>query len=485
MHLIYSSNEVKSAENAAIAKGDRSISMISRAARALLDYIYEQKDIDCSSVLILAGRGNNGADGILLGKMLLENGSAVAFYRLSGERFSQENLYFSENVSFLSALPEDLSTFTLIVDALYGIGFHGELKADEAQIIKRINDGGVPVLSVDIPSGVSADDGTFQTAIAATHTCALNCYKPGHFIYPGAACCGKTVLLDTDIPINDKATITALTTDDLKALPVRPTRSNKGTFGRVAVVAGSYGMAGAAYFAAKAALLSGAGLVEIYTPEENRVILQTLLPEAVLRIYTAETDPVDLLSDLSRCSSLVIGPGLGQSSYAARLIKVILNTLTIPAVVDADGLNLCCGSALLRGYKGPLVITPHPAEASRLLDCSTNEVTGKILDGAGRLSKTYQCTALLKDAHTVIASDEGVYLNLSGNNGMATGGCGDVLSGIIGALLAIGLPCLDAAAFGAFIHGLAGDEASKKHGKRSVTASRVLDNIEEILKDLD
>ena len=486
MRLIYHPNDVKKAEKEAILSGDDSLKMIGRAAHALLDFIYETAEIDCSRVLIVAGKGNNGADGLLLGALLASNGSSVTFYKGNDCSCSEENLYFSKDLEIASTLPCDLERYTLIVDALYGIGFHGCPQKEEEMLIERLNASGVQILSVDLPSGVDGATGVVEgAAVKATYTCALNCYKIGHLAFPGAEHCGKLVLLMAGIPMPDRSRISALTENDLLKLPKRPVRTNKGSFGKVAVVAGSYGMAGAAYFAAKAALLSGAGLVEIYTPEENRVILHTLLPEAILHIYGKKGTQEVLLEAVGRCSSMILGPGLGKSEEARNLVSLLLKNLSIPAIVDADGLNLSANTDLLQNYRGPLAITPHPGEAARLLRKELKEITENPLESCKLLSEKYGCTVLLKDAHTLILTEERLNINLSGNNGMATAGSGDVLSGIVGALLAQGLDVHDAACFGAFIHGLAGDHAAKKHGKRSVTASRVLENIEETLKHLD
>lgn len=480
MRDIYHPNAVKNGEINAISKGDQATLMITRAATAILEYINETPEIDTSSVLILAGKGNNGADGILLGKMLLELGCDVSFYKSNASQISKENAYFSHGVSFLNTPPTDFRPFTLIIDALFGIGFHGSMKEEDKELVIAVNNSKKTILSIDIPSGVNSANGSFEVAVKADYTCALNCYKPGHFLFPGAEQCGKITLLQVNIPLIDQPFMRALEETDLQKLPKRPIRSNKGTFGKIAIVAGSFGMAGAAYFAAKAALLSGCGLVKIYTHKENRIILQTILPEAILSCYDEETNLTDLSREIALFDAMVLGPGLGMSDLSKALATSLLSNLSIPAVVDADGLNLCVGTNLLQNYKGSLIITPHPGEAARLLGCSVDKITENILENALTLSKKYACTALLKDAHTVIASQNEVYVNLSGNNGMATAGSGDILTGIIASLLAVGISPFQSGAYGAFIHGCAGDCSSKKHGTRSTTASRILDHIEEV-----
>ena len=484
MIRFYHPKDVKNTELKAIACGDPSIEMIKRAANAILDHIIET-DIAHDRVLIVAGKGNNGADGLYLGILLKDLGAHVDFYKANMAQGSDENLFFSKGPTFLKAFPEDLSSYSLIVDALYGIGFRGEPAPDDALLIQKINASPVAVLSVDLPSGVNGATGSATLAVNATYTCALNCLKAGHLIYPGAGHCGTISLLDCGIPLPVQAQGVALSEEDLHTMSKRSARSHKGSYGKIGIVAGCSGMAGAAYLSACAAYFTGAGLVEIFTPEENRTVLQTLLPEAILYCYNEHTSMDGLLKELATCDAAVIGPGMGKSETSKTLVYTVLASLSLPCVIDADALNLCCQTEYIQNYKGDAVITPHPAEAARLLSCSVKDVLNDPLSCVRELSKKFDCTAVLKDAHTLIATGEELCVNLSGNNGMATGGCGDVLTGIIAALLVCEKEPHRAASLGVYIHGLAGDEASKKHGKRSMTASRVLESIEDVLRDVD
>ncbi len=484
MIRFYHPKDVKATELDAIMRGDSSIEMIKRAANAILDHIIEA-NIAHDRVLVIAGKGNNGADGLYLGRILRELGAHVDFYKTSNKQGSEENLFFSKELSFLKTFPKNLSTYSLIIDALYGIGFHGVPATDDALLIKSINESSTAVLSIDLPSGVDGSTGAAILAVNATYTCALNSLKAGHLIYPGAHHCGILSLLDCRIPLPCQAQGTVLTTEDLYTLNTRPARSHKGTFGKIGIVAGCDGMAGAAYLSACAAYFTGAGLVEIFTTEENRVVLQTLLPEAILHCYNEHTPTDALLEELKTCDAAVIGPGLGKSKTSQNLVFAILSSLTLPCVIDADGLNLCCQTEFIQNYRGQAIITPHPAEAARLLSFSVQEILNDPLFCVRELSKQFNCTAVLKDAHTLISTDENLCINLSGNNGMATGGCGDVLTGIIAALLVSEKDTHRAASLGVYIHGLSGDAASKKHGKRSVTASRVLESIEDVLKEVN
>ena len=268
---------------------------------------------------------------------------------------------------------------------------------------------------------------------------------------------------------------------DIPAL-ARKTRSNKGDYGCVGVLAGSKNMAGACYLAAKAAYSCGAGLVKMISPECNRTILQTLLPEAVLYTYDESTPVKDILAALRSCTTAVVGPGLGKSEQARQIVQAVLSHASLPLVLDADGLNLCVHTDFIQNYGATLVITPHMGEAARLLDMTVKEALATPEITLQALRDKYKCTVLLKDQPTLICKDETLYINRTGNNGMATGGSGDVLAGVVATLLRGGDGALCAAA-AAYLHGRAGDLAAKKHGKHAMLASHVAAELENVLKD--
>lgn len=272
------------------------------------------------------------------------------------------------------------------------------------------------------------------------------------------------------------------TEGDLLALPARPARSNKYTFGKVLCVCGSYGMAGAAYLSALGAYRAGAGLVEIFAPDENRVILQTLIPEAVLKIYDSSSPDTDLLLDaMERCDAIVVGCGLGRSSTSLSLLKTVLKNSKVPTVIDADALNLIAEHPVLTKYLEGKIITPHMKEMSRLCKVDIDKILESPKQAAYDYAKAHGAICVLKDHNTIVSDGtERIYINKSGNSGMATGGSGDVLAGIIGALTAqshLSLSKINAAALGVYIHGRAGDAAAEKHGEYGVMASDIANNI--------
>lgn len=554
-------------------KGIPSRVLMERAARAAVEALFtEGFDLSCATVAV--GSGNNGGDGLAMARMLRESGYDVRVVfagtlREDGtpdpshmsEGFREQLALLPETVAFLTEYPTDNRT-SAIVDAIFGIGVSRPVTGRGAELIKKINASGVRTLSVDLPSGIHSDTGAVMgCAVHASVTVTIDQYKVGLLLYPGKEYAGKVLCRDIGIGTdglahmgdvlptpsgqvptkNDRVACPervlthdalsprpgqVLTKDDLAALlPARPARSHKGTFGRVLVVAGSRAMAGAAYFAAKAAYRTGAGLVEILTPECNRVILQMLIPEAVLTVYEEETPDIPRIrAAVSRADAAVIGPGLGTGDLAVTVLRAVAGALTVPSVLDADGLNLVAAHPELRDtLQVPLIFTPHPAEASRLLGVPVGDLLADLPGSALTIARRFGVTCVLKDAATVIATPDGdLWINQSGNSGMATGGSGDVLSGILGGLLATARHTIDnlsstspsgtgvgshigaganigagaagqaqpsrgiglIAALGVYLHGLAGDAAAKKLGEASVMASDIADGIADVLKNV-
>ena len=269
-------------------------------------------------------------------------------------------------------------------------------------------------------------------------------------------------------------------------LPQRPERSNKATFGRVLCAAGSYCMSGAAYLCAKAAYRSGAGIVSILTPEENRVILQTSLPEALVSVYSsADPDESSVIASASVANVIAVGPGIGKSSGARKMLSFLLRSTNKPMVIDADALNIISEEPKLWDLV-PIgsVITPHPGEMARLCGCSIGEILDDVPEICKGFAKAHRVICVLKDHSTAVTDgtspDCPLYLNDTGNSGMATGGSGDVLTGIIAALLAQGLSPFSAASLGVRIHGMAGDRAASRLGEYSMMASDIIEALPEV-----
>ncbi len=494
MLQVVSAAQMRECENYQIyQKNTPASELMQRAAEAAAEELLDGS-FDISRILILCGNGNNGGDGLAMARILRCGGYTCAVRMaepqkaLSVEAQRQYAAAQAEGVCFDGNTP--LSQFTVLVDALFGIGLARELSGSYLRLTEEMNASGIPVLSLDIPSGVYADDGRVMgSAVCASKTVTFAFLKPGLLLYPGAACAGRVVVKDIGISGGGLAPLSAFAYEkkDLINLPARPADANKGTFGKVLVVAGAKNMAGAAYLSAKAAYRVGAGLVKICTAEENRVILQTLLPEAVLMTYGAS--PAEALAEQVRLADVIaVGPGLGQSEEAYQIVKCVLHEARGAVVADADALNLAAvmkrngETPFIR--KNPLIITPHPGEMSRLTNKSIREVTENLLPAAIEFALENQLICVMKNARSVITDGKRVCINRSGNSGMAKGGSGDVLTGVIAGLLAQGAEPFAAASLGAYIHGLAGDAAALRYGSRSFLAGELADSVSDVISEV-
>ncbi len=457
-------------------------------------------------VAVFCGKGNNGGDGYVVSRYLFQAGVEVTIYfmgpleklsadaRLNFDRAVGLDMNLVE-VSSLEALPEKLEC-DYIIDAIFGTGFSGAPRGLAAEIIEYINrQEGKTVISVDLPSGLNADTGTSEGAvIQANYTFPLALPKYGLYISPGRELAGDVFVVPIGIPDEiierfhlpvDLTTLSLVTAK----LPARKPDGHKGDFGKVFVLAGSTGLTGAAAMAAKSAYRSGCGLVKIGCPRTTLPLIAPLIMEATALPLpdVAKKGALALrcLGEVRKVAAehdaVIIGPGLGTHHETQELVRRFLSKLDKPAIIDADGLNALVGhTELLHDLKAPdrLVLTPHPGEFKRLTgktappESDIHERIATALTAAAEL----QCTLVLKGSPTLIAEPSGsCYLNPTGNNGMATGGSGDVLSGIIGSLLAQGLSALDAAVAGAYIHGLAGDIAADEITERSLIAGDMID----------
>ncbi len=477
--------------------------LILRVASKAMDILTEGYDL--SAPCLVCGHGNNGADGFALALLLHEIGcKATIVYTGKQKADGQPDTgamsvsckeFYGQAVKagipvLCNALPSKAS---VMVDAIFGIGLHGEISEDICRIIDAMNQSRVPILSIDIPSGVYADTGeTAQTAICATETMTVQCDKPGLHIYPGTDHAGRITVADVGIencPDSPAPSVFALEQSDISALlPLRPTRAHKGTFGRVLVIAGSDGMAGAAYMAAMGAFRSGAGLVEIFTPEQNRIILQQLIPEAILTCYASGQDlSLALSAAIARANAIVLGCGIGQGELARKAVALTLTNAKVPLIIDADALNLVAAQpALLQnldvGQKARTVMTPHAAEAARLLGISIEQIVNHVYASAQALVAQYGTSVLLKDAHSLICAHDGsaCYVNLTGSTALSTAGSGDILAGVMGGLSAAKTnvqPMHVAAGLAAYLHGLAGQRAEQAVGARAAMARDILQGL--------
>lgn len=500
MQPILTAKQMQLADRATIDAGTPSSVLMERAARAALELLLNSFDTS-GAVLILCGPGNNGGDGFVLARLLGSIGKrAVICYPGKMNNGIPDIFAMSADAAAeFSRLPKEVpvlsspefSGVSAVVDAMFGVGLSREITGRFADATEALNASGIPVLSIDLPTGIHADTGAvLGHAVRAGATLAISHLKRGHILYPGYAYCGQLHTADIGITAPFPKCL-LLEKEDLHALPLRPAYSNKGSFGRVLVVGGSVGMSGAGFFCAKSAYRAGAGLVELFAPARNRSIYQRQLPEAVLTLYPEKTPERTLLDErLTRARAVAVGMGLSGSDTAKRLTEwVLCDTPTeLPLIIDADALNILSEAPALweriRTRKQKAILTPHLGEMSRLCKKPIPEIAGDLIGTAVSFAAEHNVILVLKDAHTVITDGSEIYLNTCGNNGMATGGSGDVLAGVISGFAASGTDPFLAARLGVLAHALAGDLVASERGVRGLMAGDLPDALCRVLKDI-
>lgn len=463
--------------------------LMERAALAarerILHYCGEQGNGE-KTVLVMAGTGNNGGDGLALARLLVETGFHVEIWIVGDETGASEQ--WRNQMGILEHFLVEYSSkplrdeYTILVDALFGVGLSRDLSGEYEQAVDIFNGLKGHKIAMDVPSGVDSDTGRIlgRDSVRADETVAFGFCKRGLVLYPGCLAAGAVTVADigmySEEPDGVKPEMYALDERPEELMPMRCPWGHKGTFGKVLLIAGSVNMAGAAVLAARAAYRAGAGMVKVITPSENRVILQQAVPEALLG--TAE----DLAESMAWADVIAVGPGLGNSREALRLLEDVLSGSSLPLLIDADGLNLLAENPTLRlrlseqGAAGrKIVLTPHVGELARL---TRNELSDVKQDTAGcgkELAAELQAVVVAKDARTFICkTGEPVCVNLSGNSGMATAGSGDVLAGMIAGLIAQGMEPYRAACAGTYVHGCIGDREAARRGEHACMAGDLM-----------
>ena len=497
MKRIMTTSQMREADLATIEKiGLPSPVLMERAALAVKDTLIEE-NFPLEHVLILCGGGNNGGDGIAVGRMLHLAGYQVDIcvlgdpQRRSTENRRQMEIAKKYGTNFVNN-PE-LSEYTTIVDSVFGIGLSRNLKEEYRLLFEKVNRSDAAVMAVDIPSGIDGNTGNvLGNAIQADMTVTFAFAKPGLLLYPGASYAGRVKVCDIGIyeqeDVSCVPSICQLEETDMSMIPRRRASGNKGTFGKVLLIAGSYCMSGASWLAALACFRMGAGMVKIITREENREILQQQLPEAMLTCYGPSGCDHRQIDEAMEWADVVgMGPGIGQSKQALDIVAYVMTQGTKPLLIDADGLNILSQHMeWLANYSGPCVVTPHMGEMSRLTGKTVKEIAAERLVTAGDFSEKYHVVCVLKDARTVISwKQDHFVINTTGNSGMATAGSGDVLSGMILGLMAQGMQCEEAAMAGVWIHGKAGDLAKETWGEFSMKAGDIITCIAAVMKKID
>ena len=481
--------EVRKAEDAANAFGVTYETMMEAAGRGCADFLLHAFP-SLPEALILAGKGKNGGDGFVIARLLSEAGKRVTLVRV----FSCPSDPLSESRRALlppevrviegETAPEEalwaVKNARLIVDAVFGIGFAGDLPERIGALLAAANGAPAARVAVDLPSGF---------AFRAHHTLSMLCLKPEQIDPARRPCCGRLHVIPIGISLPGSGRLSLTETEALLLLPPRPANAHKGTFGNTLILAGARQYPGAPVLAATGCLHAGSGLTTLGVPDVILDSVTAKLSEPVfLPLKTANnggvgaSNNIPLRNRLNEFSAVVLGPGLGVGEPQFSFVKNTLSFTRVPLVLDADGINNLAGNIhLLKWQTDPSrpcerILTPHPGEMGRLLGISAAEVNENREELALSFAKEYGVTLLLKGPNTLVASPDGrLYVNPTGAPALARGGSGDLLSGVIGALLSQGTPAFEAAALGAFFHGLAGEKAQRRYGPYACTVARIAD----------
>ena len=516
--------------------GIPSVVLMERAALSVTEVIESKvKGNIHTDIICVCGRGNNGADGLAVARQLYLKGYNVDVYIINSYASTKEfdiQLNIIKNLGIECINSPDFSKYGVIVDALFGNGLSRELAGEARIVVDTINkcstsvrsqytqnsdnNGNRLVVAVDIPSGISASTGVVMgSAVNADITVTFGFEKIGHILYPAASYCGKIIRKDigfAQYPDMTRDIFTYDYSDISDMLPLRKPDGNKGTFGKALVIAGSRLYGGAAVLSSRAAARIGAGLVRTLTHISNRTAVITGNMECIVDTYDTDEECGDFVKNtetlVDKCicwaDVVCIGPGLSMEESAVKLVRSVSAKKNIKKLYDADALNIIAqykieldgsnddvdyeagGNSCNASYKDDMsdknvVVTPHIGEMSRLTGLDIAVIKNNPIDTARTYSREHNCVCVLKDARTIVSDGERVYINMSGNDGKATGGSGDVLSGIITGLMAQGLTTSEASALGVYIHGCAGDEAALSNGKYSMVAGDIIDNIKNVL----
>lgn len=497
MNILVDSRQMKDCDNHTIHYfGIPSLVLMERAALGVTEEIEKNVQTE-SKVLLVCGIGNNGGDGLAVARMLWIKGYQVTavmigdWKKVSEETKRQMEICQAYKIEIQREIPKE--SFDVVVDALFGIGLSRDLEGKYFEVVeqmKRIN--GYKV-AVDIPSGIHADTGAVMgIAFHADVTVTFAFPKLGLRLYPGAEYAGEVLVKEIGIGkekiLEEKTVCYEAEPKDLMKIPKRKDYSNKGTFGKVLVAAGHKNMAGAAFFSGKAAYVTGAGLVKIMTEEANRSILQQLLPEAVLETYEPGQELEESLkNNMEWADVIVAGPGIGTEETSEKIIKVILEHAKVPVILDADGLNIAANHMeWLKECKTTVIVTPHLGEMARMTKKSIFDIQKQLLQVAREFAERYNVICILKDARTITALPDGtVYINTSGNNGMATAGAGDVLTGVLAGLIAQNMEPGSAAPIGVYLHGKGADAVLTQTGNYGMMAQDIIEGVRQVMKETD
>jgi NAD(P)H-hydrate epimerase len=509
MEFIATAQEMQRCDRTAITKlGIPSIVLMENAGRSVADVIEEEVGtVSGRLIYIICGKGNNGGDGFVVARHLYNRGAKVKIFlvakasQLKGDPKTNHAVLWKslrEHKSSTLQILEKTNVQTLrrqprpdvVVDALFGTGFSGAVRGQYSEIIEWMNDCGAKRVAVDIPSGVNADSGKVESvAVAADITVTMGLRKVGLLVHRGRVCSGRIHVADIGIPkmVYEHSGIRTWyvqRADVRRMLPRRPLDAHKHSVGKIFVLAGSRGLTGAAVMSCNSAMRAGAGAVVLGVPSSLLPVVTKKLTE-VMANPLAETDEQSVsrtaMPEISRfikwADLVVVGPGLGRNKETEEVILELIETTMKPLLIDADGLNaLAVNPKVLKKRKAETILTPHTGELSRLTGLPTAQIEEDRIDVARNQSRILKSYLVLKGAPTVVGTPSGeIFINSTGNPGMATAGAGDVLTGTIAALWGQHLTAVEASVCGVFLHGFAGDLAKEKYGEMGLTATDIIE----------
>lgn len=442
-----------------------------------------------SSVAVLCGNGKNAGDGFVIAKLLCDTGvNAVIVIADKMPELREPLMYYNEalesgvNTALFADYDFDCD---FIIDCLFGIGFHGEPREPFCSVFDAVNSSGAVVISIDTPSGTDAATGEVVKAVKADYTIAISTLKYAHILPPANEYCGEICVVNIGIPEKyyDNNYAHTITASDVKSgFEKRLKNSHKGSFGRQLNICGSYSMPGAAVICAKAALKTGVGLLECLFPKSVYPVMTSHLIQPIFKpVCENESKTIsigamnDVMQSVEGADCVAIGCGIGNNDDTQVITSQVIKNSSVPIVLDADGINSAVPFIdIIKDRKAPLVITPHPAEMARLIGESTEYVQSNRIDIAKAFAKENDCVVVLKGANTIVTDGSQVFVNTTGNAGMAMGGTGDMLTGMLASFIAQGLSPLQAAKSAVYIHGLCGDITAEELSQRGMTVDDML-----------
>lgn len=511
MMKILSSAQIREIEETADKNGITYLRLMENAGSACARVIRNRFDsTDKRKVTIVCGKGKNGGDGFVIARKLNENGYKVniilalgkpqadtaveMFMRLKNLSVDVE-LYDESNQKQLSRITE----CDILVDCVFGTGFKGVPDEKMSKLFGLMSSSKAYIVSIDLPSGMYADSNKVEGAIVkADLTIAAIALKYSLVYYPSTEYAGELKVVSIGIPdeiIDRFDGGYTLSNDDIKMVfPKRNENSNKGDYGKALVIAGSYEMPGAALMASSACVECGVGLVKTAFPDKAYPVMMSSCPEKVLvpvdsnrygRFSSLSIERIKI--ELQNCDAVLIGCGLGQDNDTFNVVKYVLENSNVPIILDADGINLMKDSIdIIKNAKAPVILTPHPGEAARLLNSTSKEIQKYRLSSAKELSNITGATVILKGSRTAVTSDgKSFYINMTGNSGMATGGSGDVLAGMILSFICQGMKPEMASICAVYIHGMAGDTVAKKYSKAGTTPQKIINELASVISNFE